>query len=422
MTKVRTHKARPIAYAVASTLAAWSLGVEAQDVAQPELQGPQDPIEEIVAVGRAVSATQELINERLTDANVVDTLGAETISRLGDSTVGAVLRRLPGLTLVNDRFVYIRGLGERYSQSLLNGAKIPSPDLTRNVIPLDIFPTSIVESLRVQKAWSPELPANFGGGNVDIRTRSIPDGFLFQFEVGTGYNDLNSSDGLTYPGGSDDNLGTDDGTRRLSQNLIDTIGSFQADIGVQEILSVLQRQDPNATVEQAELINRQMGAELNRGLVVREKDVPFDQNIKASIGNNWFIGDDWEVGGLIGGSYSTEWRQQTAFNRNFNFPTERTDTEQETTQSVNISGTLGAGLPSSWKTTRSRRLVPVVAQYGRRDGHQRLLQREPAGVGRLRLPQLSLRVRRAADDVEPDSVARTSWVPTRASVSRSSPR
>ena len=77
-------------------------------------------------------------------------------------------------------------------QSLLNGAKIPSPDLTRNVIPLDIFPTAIVESLRVQKAWSPDLPANFGGGNVDIRTRSIPDGFLFQFEVGTGYNDLNS--------------------------------------------------------------------------------------------------------------------------------------------------------------------------------------------------------------------------------------
>ncbi len=343
MTKVKTYNARPIAYAVASTLAAWSLGAQAQDVAQPELQGPQDPIEEIVAVGRAVSATQELINERLTDANVVDTLGAETIARLGDSTVGAVLRRLPGLTLVNDRFVYIRGLGERYSQSLLNGAKIPSPDLTRNVIPLDIFPTSIVESLRVQKAWSPELPANFGGGNVDIRTRSIPDGFLFQFEVGTGYNDLNSSDGLTYPGGGDDNLGTDDGTRRLSQNLIDTIGSFQADIGVQEILSVLQRQDPNATVEQAELINRQMGAELNRGLVVRDKDVPFDQNIKASIGNSWFIGDDWEVGGLVGGSYATEWRQQTAFNRNFNFPTERTDTEQETTQSVNISGTLALG-------------------------------------------------------------------------------
>jgi len=137
-------------------------------------------------MGRAMSATQELINERLTDANVIDTLGSETINRLGDSTVGAVLRRLPGLTLVNDKFVYIRGLGERYSASLLNGANIPSPDLTRNVIPLDIFPTSIVESLRVQKAWSPNLPANFAGGNVDIRTRGIPDGFLFNFELGTG--------------------------------------------------------------------------------------------------------------------------------------------------------------------------------------------------------------------------------------------
>ena len=87
--------------------------------------------------------------------------------------MAAALRRVPGLTLVQDKYVYIRGLGERYSQSTLNRAQIPSPDLTRNVIPLDIFPTSIVESLRVQKAWAPNLPANFAGGNVDIRTNSI---------------------------------------------------------------------------------------------------------------------------------------------------------------------------------------------------------------------------------------------------------
>ena len=89
---------------------------------------------------------------------------------------------------MQDKYVYIRGLGERYSQSTLNRAQIPSPDLTRNVIPLNVFPTSIVESLRVQKAWSADLPANFGGGAVDIRTKGIPDALSFKFEAGVGHN------------------------------------------------------------------------------------------------------------------------------------------------------------------------------------------------------------------------------------------
>ena len=301
-------------------------------------------IEEVVVLGRAISATQDLINERLTDANVIDTLGADTISRLGDSTVGAVLRRLPGLTLVNDKFVYIRGLGERYSASLLNGATIPSPDLTRNVIPLDIFPTSIVESLRVQKAWSPELPANFAGGNVDIRTRSIPDGFLFNVEVSTGYNNLNDEDGLTYAGGGDDSVGTDDGTRALSQNLINTVAQFQGNLGVQQVLTTLRRQDPTATLQDAQLVNRQLATELNRNTTARAKDMPLDYGVKASVGNNWLLGNDWEFGTLVGGSYQQDWRQQTAVSRNFNFPTERTDTERETTRSTNIAGTGAMGV------------------------------------------------------------------------------
>ena len=341
MKPVRTHKLTPLAFAVGAALGlaqGTAMGQESED----EVQAPE--IEEVVVVGRAVSATQELINERLADANVVDTLGAETIARLGDSTVGGVLRRLPGLTLVNDQFVYIRGLGERYSSSMLNSALIPSPDLTRNVIPLDIFPTSIVQSLRVQKAWSPNLPANFAGGSVDIRTNSIPDGFLFQIEVGTGYNDLNSDDGITYPGGADDKLGTDDGTRALSQNFLDTVAQFQGEIGVSDIDLFLRRQDPTSTLADAQRLNRELATEINRDARVESKDMPLDNNLKLSVGNNWFIGNDWEVGALVGGNYQQEWRQQTTFRANVAFPDERTNTENETTRSVNVSGTAAFGV------------------------------------------------------------------------------
>lgn len=336
---VATRNLKSVSAAVAATLAFWQASALAQEEQQPSPPPMAEPlIEEVVVMGRAVSATQELINERLSDANVIDTLGAETIARLGDSTVGAVLRRLPGLTLVNDQFVYIRGLGERYSYSLLNGAQIPSPDLTRNVIPLDIFPTAIVQSIRVQKAWSPNLPANFGGGNVDIRTIGIPDGFVFNFELGSGYNDLNDEDGLTYRGGGDDNIGTDDGTRALSQQLLNGVAQFQGQLGVQDILVQLQRQDPTATLADAELANRQLGAQLNRSANATAKDMPFDINAKFGIGNSWDLNNDWTVGGIFGATYTNQWRQQTAIARNFIFPEERTDTERETTHSVNISG------------------------------------------------------------------------------------
>jgi len=304
----------------------------------------ENEIEEVIVTGRFISASQQLVNERMSDAFATDLLGADTIARLGDSTVGAALRRVPGITLVADKYVYIRGLGERYSTSSLGGAQIPSPDLTRNVIPLDVFPTSIVESLKVQKSWSPDLPANFGGGAVDIRTKGIPDGFTLNFEAGSGMNSEASGSGLTYPGGGDDNWGTDDGTRALSNNLLTAIDTYQGQIGVQSLLSSLQADDPTATLADAQALNRSLGLEMNRSFVPQEKSLPADIALRASIGNNWLISDDWEFGAIVGASYQTDWRKRTAYARNFNFPDERTDTEEETTQAVTMAGTASLGL------------------------------------------------------------------------------
>ncbi|HEX5766064.1 MAG TPA: TonB-dependent receptor [Woeseiaceae bacterium] len=309
----------------------------------PAAEENSGAIEEVVVTGRFLSSSQQLVNERIDDSYVSDVLGEDTISRLGDSTVGAALRRVPGLSLVADKFVYIRGLGERYSATSLNGAQIPSPDLTRNVIPLDVFPTSIVESLKVQKAWSPDLPANFGGGSVDIRTKGIPDAFVLNFEFGSGYNSL-AGDGYTYEGGDDDRFGTDDGTRALSGDVLAAINEYQGSVGVQQILTFMRRQDPSATLADAQLVNRDLALELNRNIGAETTDVPLDASARASIGNNWLIGNDWELGFLAGGSYQNEWRNTEARARNFNFPEERTDDEDETTRSTTMAGTGTVGL------------------------------------------------------------------------------
>ena len=350
----------PVAQAVALALLSWQPVAAARDqevaqdqeVTEPAISEPTLPIqesggagaiEEVVVTGRFISSSQQLVNERIDDSYVSDILGEDTISRLGDSTVGAALRRVPGLSLVADKFVYIRGLGERYSATSLNGAQIPSPDLTRNVIPLDVFPTSIVESLRVQKAWSPDLPANFGGGSVDIRTKGIPDSFVLNFEFGSGYNSL-AGDGWTYDGGGDDSLGTDDGTRALPGDVLAAINEYQGSVGVQQILTFMRRQDPSATLADAQLVNRNLALELNRNIGVESRDEPLDASARASIGNNWLIGNDWELGFLAGGSYQNGWRNTEARARNFNFPEERTDDEDETTRSITMAGTGTVGL------------------------------------------------------------------------------
>jgi TonB-dependent receptor len=266
------------------------------------------------------------------------------IARLGDSTVAEALRRVPGLTLVQDKYVYIRGLGERYSQSTLNGAYIPSPDLTRNVIPLDVFPTSIVESLRVQKSWSPRMPASFGGGAVDIRTRGIPDAFTLKVEVGLTENSQTPSRAIHYAGSSDDKLGTDDGFRALPAPISQALATYQGNPSVNSIFSVLQRQDSSATLYDAELANRELAASLNRNIGIVNDATDPDYNIRVSFGNKFEFNSDWEAGFNIGASYETGWRFRETRTANFGLPEEQNGKRQESTKSVIISGTVNLGL------------------------------------------------------------------------------
>jgi len=157
-----------------------------------------------------------VIDEQRTTASVANVLGAEQISRAGDGDAGSALARVTGLTLVGGQFIFIRGLGERYSSTLLNGANVPSPDPTRKVVPLDLFPTGVIRSINVQKGYSPDMPGDFGGGVVEIRTRGIPEEDFFKVGISTGFRDGTTLDnGLTYDGGDRDFSGFDDGTRRL---------------------------------------------------------------------------------------------------------------------------------------------------------------------------------------------------------------
>ena len=322
--------------ASAAIAVAWGAPAAAQD--------GEDTIDEVTVTGRFISSSQQLVNERMTDAFATDLLGADAIARLGDSTVAAALRRVPGLTLVQDKYVYIRGLGERYSQSTLNRAQIPSPDLTRNVIPLNVFPTSIVESLRVQKAWSADLPANFGGGAVDIRTKGIPDALTFRFEAGLGHNSENPSDIISYSGGGDDSLGVDDGTRALPFEVQQALQAYQGNPSVNSILSFLQRQDTSATLYDAQLVNRELALALNRNVSLTTESSQPDYKLRTSFGTRIDLDSDWQAGFNVGASYDTDWRLRRTRTADFGQPIEQNGYKEESTRSVHIAGTVNLGL------------------------------------------------------------------------------
>jgi TonB-dependent receptor len=314
--------------------------------AQDDADGAATVLEDVTVVGRQRSAADEVMQERIDAEVVADVVSIEQISRVGDSTVSLALRRLPGVTLIADQFIYIRGLGERYSSTTVNGAYVPSPDLTRNVVPLDLFPAEIVRSISIQKGYSVDQPAAFGGGNVDIRTRGIPDQFTFGVQVGVGTNSEGSDDGLGYPGGGDDDLGTDDGTRALPQAIRDAIPVYLGNLSQTGIFNQLVKDGQFHSFAEAQQINREFATSLYRDVDFTAKSLDPDRSVEASIGNAWYLGDaeQWKVGVLALGDYSNSWRNRERTVRSVTNPVEDFDEQLRTTNQVVLTGSLGIGI------------------------------------------------------------------------------
>ena len=267
-------------------------------------------------------------------------------SLAGDSTVSLALRRLPGVTLVSDQFIYVRGLGERYSSTTLNGAYVPSPDLTRNVIPLDLFPAEIIESLAVQKGYTPDRPAAFGGGNVDIRTRGIPEDFTVGVQVGSAYDSEHSRDSITYSGGGDDRVGTDDGTRALPASISAAIGQYRGNLSPVSIFGALQRQGGQPTFAEAQAINRDLATSLNRNIDFKQKSTVPDLSLEGLIGNSWLLGEqgDWKLGFLTLADYKNNWRNRDRITRSASFSDTNFDSTERSINQVALTGSFNVGL------------------------------------------------------------------------------
>ncbi len=184
-------------------------------VLQPETRMTEEVVVDAVRLNDNQAA---ILAMRKNASNVSDGISIEEIKKLPDSDAGQSLKRVTGVTLVDNKFIHIRGVSERYSNTTLNGAAVTTTEPDKKAFSYDIFPSDLLENISVVKSFTPDLPGNFAGGLVQLNTTNFPDRFSLKFSTSTTFNTnvTGKSDAFIYsPGGSTDWLGFDDGTRAL---------------------------------------------------------------------------------------------------------------------------------------------------------------------------------------------------------------
>jgi outer membrane receptor protein involved in Fe transport len=293
---------------------------------------------EIIVTGRNIP------NVIRSTPEVISVLSSADIARTGEGDIAGALQRVTGLSVVGSGFVYVRGLGERYSLALLNGSPLPSPEPLRRVVPLDIFPTSVIASSVVQKSYSVNYPGEFGGGVINLTTVSAPrdDFFTIGGSIG-GDTETTGQLGYTYYGSDTDWTGFDDGSRDIPRLLQTAINSNRL-IVVGPNFSERQVKDITASLLNA-----------STTLIQRNNDIPVNGSLGFSGATTYAVpGLDQQLSVIFSANWSNSWQtrgglQQVAAGIT---PVDGTDTLQpdvdyrflSTENRILVNGLVGFGL------------------------------------------------------------------------------
>lgn len=157
--------------------------------------------------GLAVTAERErgsvgrALDEQRNATGIINATTSEQIARSPDGDAAQAVQRVSGVTVQDGKFVFVRGLGERYTTTSLNGARIPSPEPEKKVVPLDLFPSTLLEAITTSKTFTPDQPGDFSGAQVNLKTRSFPARRTITYSLTGSYNgNATSKDVLFFPG------------------------------------------------------------------------------------------------------------------------------------------------------------------------------------------------------------------------------
>ncbi len=186
-----------------------------QEVAlTPEGGVIQETVEVVATTEKA--SVEALLSERKGMAALTDSIGRQEMSLIPGGDGAEVMQRVTGVSIVDNKYVFVRGLGERYSATQLNGSTIPSTQPDKKVVAMDLFPSSLLENIQTEKSYTPDQPGEFAGGLVKVNTLDFPTGATFRLSYGTDFNSISTFKPFqSYRGGKYDFWGYDDGSRSL---------------------------------------------------------------------------------------------------------------------------------------------------------------------------------------------------------------
>lgn len=258
------------------------------DVSVPGAGGLNE--DDIVVIG------QRIPNVVKSTPSVVSVLSQADIDRAGDGDIAGALQRVTGLSLVGGKYVYVRGLGERYSLALLNGLPIPSPEPLKRVVPLDLFPTDVLSSTLVQKSYSVNFPGEFGGGVINLTTKAVPEESFVNVSGSVSGDTVTTGQlGYTYWGSGSDWTSFDGGTRSIPVPLNAAMNSGK-----------LIASGPNFTNDQLKRITASL-ANASTTLVQRNDTIPANMSLGVTGGTAIDLGED-RLGVIFAVNWSNEWK------------------------------------------------------------------------------------------------------------------
>ena len=275
-------------------------------------------LEEVVISVDAKQNTETSVLEiQKKSASLLDGISAQAFQKMGANNIASAVKSVPGVSIQEGKYVFVRGLGDRYSKSILNGVDIPGLDPDRNTIQMDLFPTNMLSNVLVIKSARADLPADFTGGVVDIITKDFPSKKEASVSVGVSFNPaMNfSSNYLSYQGGKTDFLGFDDGTRK--NKIFNTILGNAFDPRL------------NNTPSGLSLINR-VSNQFNPQMAPEDDTSGMNYNFGVSFGNQFNLKNDDTFGFLGSLSYRKDHRLYENTQDNvYNFSPDRSKLEFE---------------------------------------------------------------------------------------------
>ena len=294
---------------------------------------PEDDLEisipgggEIIVTGTRSSNVAKFSDQ------VISILSSAEIERTGEGDIAGALGRVTGLSVVGSGYVYVRGLGDRYSLALLNGSPLPSPEPLKRVVPLDLFPTDVIASSLVQKSYSVNYPGEFGGGVINLTTKSIPREAFLKIGGGiSGDSETTGHFGYSYYGAKSDWTGFDNGSRDLPPALKAFFASGES----------LNSGTIDSSVIGAELVR------FSRATAQRVRNLPPNFSINLSAGKSFELGSA-ELGLIAAAGYSNKWQNRDSIQQqsySADLSTLQNDFRRVTTDNrVVLNGLLGFGL------------------------------------------------------------------------------